>query len=423
MLLAITPLLLLLVAELPPQTSPGWDFAIGLGLGAATLMLMMSVLTARFKAFSAPFGIDIIYYFHRQVAVLILVLVLAHPLVLFYVEPLLRYQFEWPVDMVMASGTAALIAVLALVVSALARKRLRLAYENWRRFHALTAILAVIFSISHIMSVNYYTGIVSQAFVWLLLTGLWLGLTLYIRLIKPISLMAKPYAVVDVIRQQGSSWSLTVEPVAHSGFRFKPGQFAWITSNHSSFALAEHPFSFSASAEQKGQLEFTIKQLGDYSSTIKYLKPGQRVYVDGPYGVFSIDQYGAPGYGFIAGGIGIAPIISMLRTMADRHDQRPVQLMFANRTVESTIYRQQLDGLEKILNLEIVHVLAEPSTDWKGEVGMINHELLARHVSQRQKDWHYFICGPVPMMKVAERSLLKQGIAYNRLHTEIFNLV
>ena len=57
---------------------------------------------------------------------------------------------------------------------------------------------------------------------------------------------------------------------------------------------------------------------------------GEVAYLDGPYGAFSVDRYAAPGFVFIAGGAGIAPIMSMLRTLADRHETRPLWLVYAN---------------------------------------------------------------------------------------------
>jgi len=422
-LLAVAPLLLLIATAVPPATHFAWDFAIGLGFGATMLLLLMSLLIARFRLLTAPFGIDIIYYFHRQVALLMLLLVLAHLLTLLSVEPLLVYLFKWPGDPVVWTGTGATITIIALIVTALARKRLHIAYETWRRFHAGAAIVAVLLTLAHLWSVSYYSGVSPHSGLWITLAVGWLLLTLFVRLVKPLWQMARPYQVKTVTAQQGNSWSLTIEPVGHGGLGFKPGQFAWISTRHSPFALAEHPFSFSSSVDDCPQLEFTIKQLGDYSSTIKDLKPGEPVYVDGPYGVFSIDQYDAPGYMFIAGGIGIAPIISMLRTLSARSDQRPLTLIFANCSSDSIIYKQELDQLSQYLNLKLVHVLTEAPTDWQCEIGMVNHDLLCRHLSPVQSQWHYFVCGPTPMMKVVERSLHKQGISYGHIHSEIFNLI
>ena len=80
--IVLLPLLLMIVGDAPPGTSYLWDFSIGLGVGAASLILMMAVLTARFAYITAPFGIDVLYYFHRLIAFLILVLVVVHPTML-----------------------------------------------------------------------------------------------------------------------------------------------------------------------------------------------------------------------------------------------------------------------------------------------------------------------------------------------------
>ena len=88
-----------------------------------------------------------------------------------------------------------------------------------------------------------------------------------------------------------------------------------------------------------------MKALGDFTSRISALEPGIPVYVDGPHGVFSIDQSEGPGFGLIAGGAGIAGPLSMLRTMADREDVRPVVLVYANRDWDGVAFRDVIDQL------------------------------------------------------------------------------
>jgi predicted ferric reductase len=110
------------------------------------------------------------------------------------------------------------------------------------------------------------------------------------------------------------------------------------------------------------------------------LKPGTPVYVDGPHGVFSIDQDEGPGFGLIAGGVGIAGLISMLRTMADRHDARPAVLFYANRDWDGVAFREEVERLKDRLNLTVVHVLEHPPEIWAGETGYVAAEVLARHL-------------------------------------------
>ncbi|NIP41986.1 MAG: hypothetical protein GWN00_10345, partial [Aliifodinibius sp.] len=75
------------------------------------LLLLMSLLIARFRRLSAPFGIDIIYYFHRQVALLIALLLLAHVSTLLWVEPLLVYELLW-LEWKITSGLLAVIFIV-----------------------------------------------------------------------------------------------------------------------------------------------------------------------------------------------------------------------------------------------------------------------------------------------------------------------
>jgi len=109
--------------------------------------------------------------------------------------------------------------------------------------------------------------------------------------------------------------TLELRPPEGLRFKFMPGQFAWFVFGRSPHAITQHPFSFSSSAEREG-LEIAVKALGDFSSRIHELEPGIPVYVDGPHGVFSIDEDEGPGFGFIAGGVGVTGLLSMLRTLS-----------------------------------------------------------------------------------------------------------
>ena len=119
-----------------------------------------------------------------------------------------------------------------------------------------------------------------------------------------------------------------MQPDGHPGFRFSPGQFGWLTLWGSPFKITGHPFSFSSSAAAAdGRVEMTIRNLGDFTSEIHKVPVGQRVYLDGPYGAFTIGNP-ADMHVLIAGGVGITPMMSMIRTLADRGDKRPVILLY-----------------------------------------------------------------------------------------------
>ena len=254
--------------------------------------------------------------------------------------------------------------------------------------------------------------------------GSWFLLLLYVRLVKPVSLLQKPYEIVKVSAERGKAYTLDVVPVEHSGIRFLPGQFVWLTMWSSPFSMREHPFSISSSAELEGKLSFTIKELGDFTRRIKDAPKGLRVYVDGPYGAFSFDRHpAAPGFVFIAGGIGIAPIMSMLRTLADRRDIRKHVLFFAGGNLDKLTFYEELVKLKKRLSLQIVFVLEKPDPDWRGERGFLTGAMFDRNLPENKHDLEYFICGPVPMIHLAERELNNLGIPLHHLHSELFDFV
>jgi 3-phenylpropionate/trans-cinnamate dioxygenase ferredoxin reductase subunit len=232
--------------------------------------------------------------------------------------------------------------------------------------------------------------------------------------------------VEQVIQQRGNAWTLALVPVGHRGLTFKPGQFAWLTAWHSPFSDTEHPFSFSSSALDRRRLEFTIKAVGDFTRTVQEMEPGQRVYVDGPFGAFSVDRHPhAERYVFVAGGIGITPIMSMLRTLADRGDHRPLTLLYANRTWAGVTFREELAELEQRLNLKVVYVLSAPHENWPGERGRINQALLERYLPRpdRRDSQEVFICGPKPMMDAVEKALVALHVPVGDFHSERFDLV
>ena len=158
----------------------------------------------------------------------------------------------------------------------------------------------------------------------------------------------------------------------------------------------------------------SIKAAGDFTRKIASLKPGAAAYLDGPYGAFTMDLHNGPGFVFIGAGVGITPLMSMLRTMADRKDTRPCYLFFGNREWEGVAFREEIKELESRLNLEVVHVLSRPPEGWEGEEGRIGAAVLARHLPGGYRSLQYFICGPDPMMDAAEGALVDLGVPERR---------
>jgi predicted ferric reductase len=363
----MTPLFVLLLAPGPSGSGFWWDFSIALGFAGTSIMGTMFVLTARFRHAAAPFGIDLIYYFHRWIALVAFFFIIAHPAILVFLEPSLLGDLRPSViSWHMLAGAASITALTALMVTSLWRQPLRIHYDAWRIGHALLAITALGLAIVHIEGVAIYVSSPWKRVLWMTISACCLALLFYVRLIKPLVLLRHPFRVEQVVKELGDAWTLVLRPDGNREFTFLPGQFAWLTLFHSPFALKEHPFSISSSAMQTETIHFTIKELGDFTARIKDVIPGQIAYIDAPYGAFSIDRHPSSDYVFVAGGIGIAPIMSMLRTLADRGDKRSLLLIYAHKSWENLTFQEELKKLKEQLNLRVVYVLENPPDYWQG---------------------------------------------------------
>ncbi len=188
--------------------------------------------------------------------------------------------------------------------------------------------------------------------------------------------------------------------------------------------MREHPFSMSSSAEHTDLLAFSIKESGDFTSKIKEIEPGTKAFLDGPYGVFTTNRYwDSAGFFLIAGGIGITPMMSMLSTAADRKDDRPFTLIYANNTWEEVTFREEIEELKDKLDLSVVYVIKDPSEDWQGETGYVDKELLARYLPIHRGTRQYFICAAPKMMNSVESALHQLDVPITNIHMEHFNLV
>ncbi len=426
-LITLAPLLTLMAGPRPAGRELWRDLSVGLGFCGFAMVGLQFVLTARFKVIKSPYGSDIVYFFHRQISLVTFALIAAHPLMLFIFDP----QYLNLLNLATAPwaarfGVAAIILFMALISLSIWRKKIRFEYDQWRIWHGILAIAALTLALVHIELRGYYLNTLWKQLFWGIYGALWVGVLAWVRVIKPFLLLRKPYLVEDVISERGNTWTIILRPVNHDGFRFQPGQFSWITAWNSPFQDHEHPFSISSSAEQTSQLAFTIKELGDFTRRIKDLTRGQRIYVDGPFGSFSIDRHpNSKEFVFIAGGIGITPMMSMLRTLADRRDLRPLTLVYANKNLETATFLEEIDELPQRLNIKIVHVLESPPEGWNGEKGFVTTEMLKRILPEKRdlNAMEVFNCGPGPMMDAVEKALIQLGVPMGDFHSERFDLV
>jgi predicted ferric reductase len=424
LLFILAPLFALLAGSWPPERGFWTEFSVALGYSGLAMMGLQFGLTARFRYVTEPWGEDVIYHFHRQISLIAVGLVVAHPLIMFLVRPELLTMPDYnEVPWGAVFAFLSLFSLIALVVTALWRAKLNIRYETWHLAHIVLAVVAVTGGLLHMVGWSFYLTDPWKRGLWIGLTIFWIGLLVYVRLLKPLFMLRTPYRVSAVREERGDTWTLVMQPDGHPGFRFRPGQFGWLTVWGSPFKITGHPFSFSSSAVvADGRVEMTIRNLGDFTSAIHSVPVGRRVYLDGPYGAFTIGNP-ADMHVLIAGGVGITPMMSMIRTLADRGDTRPVILLYGSKDWETITFREALEALKARLNLTIVHVLANPPAGWTGEQGFITAEVFKRHLPPPYADHEYFICGPDVMMDAIEKALGEMNVPLSKYHSERYSFV
>jgi predicted ferric reductase len=439
LLAAIVPLFFMLVGDPPPGR--GWlvDTSIALGFIGLAMLGLQFANTARVNAVDASYGQDVVLQFHREISFVAMAFVLAHPILLFVDDPdrlglLNVINAPWRARF----GVASIVLLLLIVATSLWRQQLRLRYEIWRVLHGVLALAIVVTALLHIELVGYYVSGPWRRGMWIVWSVVLVGLLIKVRIVNPWRMRLRPWTVAGVEELPGGAWHLRLRPDGHDGIAPEPGQFAWITLGRSPFQIREHPFSFSSSVAGQddtdgtgangadganGEVRFTIKEAGDFTSQLGQLEPGTRAYVDGPYGAFSYERAQAEGFVFLAGGIGISPMLSMLHSLADRGDRRPMWLFYANPSWDDIAIHDELDELAARLDLEVVHVLEDPPEGWPGGTGFISDELLGEHLPPAASRYQYFVCGPGPMMDAVEELLLDRGVSHGRIALERFDFI
>ena len=401
---------------------------VGFGFLAFTVLGLEFSLISKIQSVASALGMDALIRFHRQMGLVATLLVIGHAAALVYNG----YPLEWlnpfgpDTTWAMRWGLIAALALLLLIFTSLARQQLRIPYEWWQWTHDLLAKVVVVSALAHLLMVGAFSA---QRAMQIVIGGgvlLIVGISVYFQVVRPLWLWSRPWTVVENLKVSADTHTLRLRPHNHPGFRFEPGQFAWLNTGTSPFHKDRHPISMSSAApDELGQaIEFTVKDLGDWSGKkVPALQAGTKIWVDGPYGVFTPDREQGPGYVLIGGGVGITPLLSICETFAARGDLRPVYLFYGSASVESLRFRDRLAALQNRMNLHVIYALEKPPEGWQGEKGYITQAVLEKHLPAQQKRFQYFICGPGPMMDSVERILPKLGIPGTQVHTERFVMV
>jgi predicted ferric reductase len=420
----------LLIVTIHGGSTRGFIHELGRNAGLAAFMILFCqvLLAARIKWIERPFGLDILLRFHKYMGMLAAALLVLHPLLMAAgagrLDLLISLDQPWYIWL----GKAGLLVVLANIGLSLYTYRLRLQFETWRLIHDILAPVLVAMAFSHSLVAGEDLQQPLVRGFWIALLVIFLGSYTWHRLVRPIRLKARPWQVVDLQPEAPNVWTVKLSPPAGEPvYDYLPGQFQFITFYRGrNLPVEEHHWTISSSPSNKEFVSSTIKALGDFTATIKNTRPGDTAAVQGPFGRFSHVLHPAEtDLVFVAGGIGITPLMSMLRYMNETNDKRDVLLLYGNPNTEQIVFRHELSEIEAgdAPRLKVVHVLSAPDEDWEGERGHIDGDKLEHYCGKDLSGKTFYVCGPPPMVTGVVHALQSAGVSHRQIRMEIFSFL
>lgn len=403
------------------------DLASTTAMVAFAALLLEFPLSGRFRMLTDPIGMDALMRFHQFSGHFVLVLLLLHP----YLYAIIPAPSGPPSGPMTAdsggsglsglTGFIAWFALIGLVFMAIFRDELGIRYERWRLTHGIGAALIAILGLVHTLGAGTAAATPAVAWLWIVAVVLALFTLLHVYAIKPWARSRQPWRVQKVNRLAEDIHELIIAPDGHSGLDFRAGQFAWLRIAPSPWGLREHPFSISSAPADGPALRFLIKANGDFTNNIGSIDEGARAWVDGPYGRFGEVRDDEEALVFLAGGVGLAPILGLLRERLHAGDTRPMRLVYACRVQRDMVLEREVDELAQKLNLEVVRVVDEDERAPGTQVGPIDRALLERCLPKVEHDRiGCFVCAPPGMIDAMETMLVGLGMRPSNIHSERF---
>ncbi|MDT7725453.1 MAG: propane monooxygenase reductase component [Actinomycetota bacterium] len=233
-------------------------------------------------------------------------------------------------------------------------------------------------------------------------------------------------AVAEVVSKEDVTHDLrrlVIKLVEPTSMQFFPGQYMDFAipgkDETRSFSMANIP-----GKAEGGLLEFVIKIYPDglFSGFLDTeVSVGDRLDITGPFGVFTLRDAPDKELIYVGGGAGMAPILSLLRSMAERGIERKATYYYGARTRKDLCFEKELRDLEqKIPGFRFVPALSEPveGDDWDGEVGLITDVLRRKETDLSRTD--AYVCGPPPMVEAALELLPALGVPDKRIFYDKF---
>jgi NAD(P)H-flavin reductase len=230
----------------------------------------------------------------------------------------------------------------------------------------------------------------------------------------------QPYLmeIIKVVPETGDTKTFHIqfqEASLRESFSFVAGQFA----EYSVFGEGEATFCISSSPTRMNHLEFSVKRVGRVTHALHQLNEGDTIGFRGPYGNhFPLDKLKEKNLLFIGGGIGMAPLRSLIHNVVDtRADYREITILYGARSPQDLCFQYDLESWGGNPSLEMVTTVDVGDDNWKGKVGLV--PMVLEEIKPSSKETMAITCGPPIMIRYTLKSLEKLGFTPSQVWTTL----
>ncbi|MEV7362481.1 ferredoxin reductase family protein [Streptomyces sp. NPDC003631] len=395
------------------------------GLLAGYLMALVVLQMARVPALERRVGSDRVARWHAMTGRYTICLVLAHLFLTMWGYALqagtglggIVRQTVDSVQQLPGVGKAAIGTGLLLLIGliSIGPIRRRLSYDLWYHVHLLT-YAATYLSFWHQLSTG--NEFVAQAWArtaWYVLYGSVTALVIWYRIITPIRLnMRHRLRVEAVVEETPGIVSVLMTGRKLHRMGAAAGQFFRWRFLAPGMRLSSHPYSLSA-APRPNMLRITVKAIGDHSSALRDLRPGTRVWAEGPYGALTADRRSRGKVLLVAGGVGITPMRALFETLPGAAGDLTL-LYRANSTQDLALW-DELAQIAEERGARLMYAVNSP----EGERPDISADTLRRKLPDIDRH-DVFMCGPPGFAQQVYEALRGAGVPARRIHHESFEM-
>lgn len=380
-----------------------------LGFVAYFIFFLQYLWTAKVQFIESLFPFDTRVGIHRSLGFIGILTLTLHPILILSYYANLGVSYDLSIPLLL--GYLAFFLVIIIGGSTFLGKMFSVKYETWKLIHNISFfILTLAFFHALLIGSDIYS---IYRVVWITIWVLHIILVL-IKFINKFRLSRKIYYVHKVIKENINVTTIFIK----RKFKFKAGQFGFISLFIDGKWEYWHPFSISSPVNES-YISFTIKNLGDFTSRVPEVKAGDKIKLDLPYGGFTTANYIDDKYTFIAGGVGITPIFSIISTISDTHKEKDITLLYSVHNEQDILFRSELDSTFSKNSMWTLKYIMSSQKDWSGEKGRLTPDRL-KGLCNNKLSGTYFLCGPLGMIIGLKKYLIKQGISKDRVRSEQF---